>query len=127
MPHYVDCSCEFQAKWLTSDSLGDGALNGIAFENYVHNLALQHNKIDLKVLEYQPKPTRLLRPRRRRPLGRSLSSAMQPWSETCDRFRLSPAEPHTRVPLKVAYMPAWSAFVATKMNPAPRFLGVKES
>ncbi|RHY81559.1 hypothetical protein DYB26_009870 [Aphanomyces astaci] len=35
----------------------DGALKGIAFENYVHNLALQHNKIDLKVLEYQPKPT----------------------------------------------------------------------
>ncbi|RHY03482.1 hypothetical protein DYB36_007706, partial [Aphanomyces astaci] len=50
MPHYEDIL-------LTSDSLGDGALKGIAFENYVHNLALQHNKIDLKVLEYQPKPT----------------------------------------------------------------------
>ncbi|ETV81110.1 hypothetical protein H257_05713 [Aphanomyces astaci] len=188
---------EFQAKWLTSDSLGDGALKGIAFENYVHNLALQHNKIDLKVLEYQPKPTAgvasvyadetfeakapetsgkntvecdaamvgmasspvdywcpytcslptidcvakltigghewvaLIQITTRNtdnidvealegyashfPEWKCCYIALVPDKETCDGFRLSPVEPHARVPLKVAYMPAWSAFVATKI------------
>ncbi|RHY21647.1 hypothetical protein DYB25_010834 [Aphanomyces astaci] len=48
---------KFQAICLTGHNLGDGPFKGIAFENYVHNLAMQHNKIDLKVLEYQPKQT----------------------------------------------------------------------
>ncbi|RQM23318.1 hypothetical protein B5M09_008503 [Aphanomyces astaci] len=189
---------EFQAVWLTGHNLGDGVLKGVAFENYIHNLAMHHNKIDLKVLEYRPKLTagvasvytdeafEAKAPKTSgnntvecdaamvsmasspvdywRPYTRSLPTidcvakltingqewvaliqittrntlnidvealeayashfpqwkccyiALVPDKETCDGFRLSPVEPHTRVPLKVAYMPAWSAFVATKIK-----------
>jgi hypothetical protein len=40
--------------------------------------------------------------------GRSRYIALVPDKETCDGFRLSPADPPTNVPLNVAYITTWS-------------------
>ncbi|KAE9207834.1 hypothetical protein PF002_g19587, partial [Phytophthora fragariae] len=57
-----------------------------------------HHKIDSKALDKYAK----IFP------GRSRYIALVPDKETCDEFRLSPADPPTEVPLDVAYITTWN-------------------
>lgn len=57
-----------------------------------------HHKIDAKALDKYAKNIS----------GRSRYIALVPDKETCDKFRLSPADPPTKVPLDVAYITTWS-------------------
>ncbi|KAE9017991.1 hypothetical protein PR001_g14256 [Phytophthora rubi] len=57
-----------------------------------------HHKIDSKALDKYAK----IFP------GRSRYIALVPDKETCDEFRLSPADPPTEAPLDVAYITTWN-------------------